>query len=339
MNSSSSGTVKCLGAAVLFGLVPSFLKFLMLNNVSQPVCIIVPNGISLALCGILSWARGRSCLTQQGNVWLLLLSGALGIGITPLLLTGAYQLIPIGRAIVLHFLYPTVVTLLSILFFKKKASPSVFCAAFLSFTGVAFLSLDSGALSGGTFAGVLLALASAFSYALFILGSERLQRNCDSTLTALFFMNLGSLLTGLIWALCGHSLAFPASARLWLVSIGHGLVEMAGYFLLSQGIRSVGAVTASFATLLEPLTAVLFGAVFFRESVSLASAAGIVMVLSAVWLNITSPVRSMSKLMLWMIIMNTAAGQKYGYPGLVKEFNPKVSSFIMRKRARPLSFH
>ncbi len=54
----------------------------------------------------------------------LLSIGLLGFSPTGLLLYGSYSYIPVGLATVLHFMFPAVVALASILFFKSKPNAS-----------------------------------------------------------------------------------------------------------------------------------------------------------------------------------------------------------------------
>ncbi len=340
MNKKTSyGTFLCIGAAALFGAVPTFLRTLLLSGVSQAACVIIPCIESIAICVLLCLHRHMRLFPGVKRTAQFILCGALGLGATPLLLTGAYRLIPTGAAIVIHFLYPTLVAVVCLIQSRHWPSPSLLCAAFLSVAGIAFTSLESGFFSSNSPVGCLCAFASAFSYCAFIIGSERLQDGSTSTLTALVYINIGGLLAGLLWSTTGNGISLPWSSSLWSISLGHGIVELICYYLLNRGIRYAGAVTASFATLIEPLTAIALGALLFDEPVTIQTSAGAIMVLSAVWLSVTSPVRAVSKVIFWMIVMNKQAGKRQGITESLSDgFNTKFSPSVMRRRARPLSY-
>lgn len=46
--------------------------------------------------------------------------------------------------------------------------------------------------------------------------------------------------------------------------LGAGLFNVGGYFLMMYGISRMGASTAAFVSMLEPIVSVVFGTIWFR---------------------------------------------------------------------------
>lgn len=77
----------------------------------------------------------------------------------------------------------------------------------------------------------------------------------------------------------------PSTLRLWgIYAVYSALIGMA-FACLDAGIGSVGAVAASFATLAEPVTAVLVGVLFSGDRVTRRMILGFCLILVSVWLN------------------------------------------------------
>ena len=129
------GTLFCIIAAVGFGILPTVQNELILHGIPRVSCILYSNACMLA--------GGLAACRQKG------LRAAL----------------PAGTATVIHFLYPTVVTVGSAVLFRNRMGPAALAAIALSIAGMACISLPGGA-GGGSGTGSLLALASSFTYAL-----------------------------------------------------------------------------------------------------------------------------------------------------------------------------
>ena len=100
------GTLFCIIAAVGFGILPTIQNELILHGIPRVSCILYSNACMLA--GGLAACRQkglRAALPAGKALWLGVI-GLMGMGLTPLLLTGAFAYIPVGTAIVIHFLYP-----------------------------------------------------------------------------------------------------------------------------------------------------------------------------------------------------------------------------------------
>lgn len=132
--------------------------------------------------------------------------------------------------------------------------------------------------------GALAGIASAVTFAFYLLASERLGKDLGSRLSQCIIVTISTVLLGigLVWfepqsiaALQSYDLQF------WLVraaiSLGAG---MFGILMLSASMRSISASTAGMITLLEIPGSVLIAIIFMHERLDMIQVLGIVLVIA-----------------------------------------------------------
>ena len=221
----------------------------------------------------------------------LCLMGILGMGATVFLLAGAFPLLSVGTATVVHFLYPTIVTIASILLFHKKFTVFSLAAILLSIGGMFMISLASGGTATNFTAGFLLAIGSAFTYSFYLVGNEYFRVGELPLWVALFYMAGASSLLFFIINCCTGGVVLPGSAAQWGMTLLYCTLIGLGYLLLNFGISKVGAVDASFATLFEPVTSVLCGVLFLHEKLTIYAVIGFLLIFCSVLSNFIMPGR------------------------------------------------
>ena len=88
-----------------------------------------------------------------------------------------------------------------------------------------------------------------------------------------------------ILTLVNGELTLPGTSPVWGVLFGLiGIGSMLAFFLVTVGIRIIGASNASFLNMLEPLTSLAVGAVLYQEIPSVISVAGCGLVIVSVCL-------------------------------------------------------
>ena len=200
--------------------------------------------------------------------------GALStMGVTTLFAV-SNKLTTAANAIVLQFTAPVFVILFMAVLFhvKPKKREVVTCA--VVFLGVCLFFVDG--LRRGSVAGDLAALLSGVCYAgVFMM-------NTAEKSDALSSCFLGQLAAGLVFTpfcLRETDFSLPAMATVLVLGV---LQVGAAYILLSVGIRSTGAVTASLITGLEPVMNPIWVALFYKERISGLAVVGAVIVVGAI---------------------------------------------------------
>jgi len=278
------GTLFCILAAVGFGILPTIQNELILHGIPRLSCILYSNTCMLAAALAVCGKKGLRARLPAAAAGKLALVGFMGMGLTPLLLTLAFAHIPVGTTTVIHFLYPTVVTVGSAVLFRKKLGGPALAAIFLSVAGMACISLPGGA-GGGSGIGYLLALASSFTYAFYIMGPALFGTGELPMPVSLVYMAGGNVVIFLAVSLCGGGLALPQTPGMWGLAVVY-CVMMAGCFaLLSCGIAMIGPVDASFSTLIEPVTSVVCSTLAYGDPLTVLSVLGFGLIFGSVWLN------------------------------------------------------
>lgn len=187
-----------------FGLAPLFTLLLLGVGYSSFEVLTYRWGVA-SLClgayGLLAGCDFRLGRRELGTVFLLSLFRAA----TSLSLVIAYQNIASGVASTIHFMYPLVVAVVMMCFFRERGSAWTFAAIGMSIVGAVLLSLGNVDFShGDTTLGIVSATVSVVAYGGYIVGVRRSRAvEIDSTVLtccvmafgALFFI-AGGLLTG-----------------------------------------------------------------------------------------------------------------------------------------------
>ena len=196
----------------------------------------------------------------------------------------AIAMMPLSTAAILLYTSPIWIMLMSMLFFREKLNGKKVAALVLAFAGCV---LVSGVTGGGiTPTGLLLGLGSGLGYGLYsILGTVALRKYSPYTVTAYTFLfaAVGS------WVICRPAdmlsifAAAPRLPELLLFSCLTALVTAVVPFLAyTLGLRSVEASKAGILATVEPMVATLIGITVFSEPLTVLSALGILLILSAV---------------------------------------------------------
>ena len=257
-----------------FGLAPLFTLLLLGVGYSSFEVLTYRWGVA-SLClgayGLLAGCDFRLGRRELGTVFLLSL-------------VIAYQNIASGVASTIHFMYPLVVAVVMMCFFRERGSAWTFAAIGMSIVGAVLLSLGNVDFShGDTTLGIVSATVSVVAYGGYIVGVRRSRAvEIDSTVLtccvmafgALFFI-AGGLLTG--------GVRLETDPHTWLYILGVAIPATAvSNMALVQAVKSIGPTLTSIFGAMEPLTAVVIGVWVFAEPFTAKGAAGILLIVAAV---------------------------------------------------------
>lgn len=278
------GILRIAVASLLFGVIPSANKYILLTGMPSECITCLSHAVISIGSMLLVWASGQSLKISFCQACQLLSLGAIGMGGTTFLISKATEIIPVGVATVLHFLYPTIVSVVMIVLFQQKMSPYKAAAIFCSICGMALITNlnDSGSFR---WTGVVLALCSSLTYSTYIIANEKGKINELPLAVKLIYTSMGSAATFGIVSFCKGTLMLPASGSAALMLIGvSGLGSLAAFYLITAGIRKIGASVASFVNMLEPVVGVVVSAIAYQEVPTVSMVVGMALVLSAIFL-------------------------------------------------------
>lgn len=206
------------------------------------------------------------------NRWILL--GALSVFGCNALFSIANKLTTAANAIVLQFTVPIFVLLFSLIFFHKKPTKLDVAACVVVFGGILFFFMDSLSMGGGL--GNAVALLSGIAYAGVFMMND--MPNGDA-ISSVFWGDVLSAVTGLPFLL--QETDFSVIPLFSLVVLGVFQVGVA-YILLTIGLKTTPAVTASLVSGIEPVLNPILVAVFYGETIGVFALVGAAIVICGV---------------------------------------------------------
>lgn len=274
------GILAVVASATILGVMPSMQKQLMVDGLPIFSLMLFTNLIiTLVTLGV-SLAKGRSLKVSRPQLLQVILMGLTGMVATAMLINTAYLFMPVGTVTMLHFLYPTVVCIVMGTLFKEGFSKLQVAAIVVSIAGMFFLTGKNGSLP---ILGIALAAISSLTYGSYLIANEKGPANDLPLEVKLFYVSLPGTLLFAVLAPATGNLAVPSSPVSWFqLIVCSGLATVGGYFLMMFGIQKLGASTASFLSMLEPVVSVVFGTIWFADPVTVGVVAGSALILTSV---------------------------------------------------------
>ncbi len=247
---------------------------------------------SVALLGFLWLARIPFARPTAGQWLRLALLGFFGIFFYNLCFFYGLQYINASRASLIVALNPAVIGLASWLLFKERLSrlKVIGILVCIAGAGVVIVSRNPQLLAAtpDAWIGDLLILGCVLSWGVYSLFSRRLNQSIGPLQTVTFSILLGTLMLWTLAAVRGEvSGAAVASLGMtqWLSLIYLGVLGSAlAYIGYYDGIRKIGATRSGVFIALNPLTAVLAGAILLGEQLTMPMCLGGVLILAGIWL-------------------------------------------------------
>ena len=260
------GILYVILASLLFGVTPLGNKFVLLTGMAAD-CVLFYQALTMIVGTALAIAVTRCSLRiPKKDILFLLFIGAVGMGATDYLLNLSYGYLQVSTVVMLHFLYPTIVLLVSALLFRQKVSKVTAGAVVLSVAGLVLVTDFSGGMNP---VGAALALGSAAAYAFFVLANDFGEVNRNALVVKLFYLSVGAAAVyGVKTVACGN-FSLPVDGKTALALIGLvGVGSLVGFYFITAGVKIVGAGKAAFLNMLEPITGILGGVFFYHEALS-----------------------------------------------------------------------
>ena len=170
-----------------------------------------------------------------------------------------------GLSMVIFFSYPVFVMTLSWIFQKKKISKF----SFYSFCGIilGLILLGQGEDSRFHWLGLVLAIISAFLYAVYVYLSEGISKQVDPKI-ATFIVSFSSTVAFFVLACVDQSFTYPIDMRSIVDILILGIFCTAlPILLLLEGMKEIDATQASILSVAEPIVTLLIGYLLLNETI------------------------------------------------------------------------
>ena len=264
-------------SAASFGAMAIFARLAMVEGVDVPTMLFLRFTVAGGLLAAFMVMSGRSWPTGR-NLWVLILMGAVGYVGQSFCFFSALGHASAGLVALLLYLYPFIVTVLSVLFLGERLTPLRLGAVLAALCGTALI-LGSGI--EGSPLGIGFGLAAALIYSVYILVGGRVLREEDPLAAATVVMLAAAAVFGARMLL--QVPALPATPKAWAAVLAIALVStivaMVGFF---AGLRRLGAADAATLSTLEPVVTFVLAALVLGEPVGPLQVLGGGIVLAAV---------------------------------------------------------
>lgn len=212
----------------------------------------------------------------------LVMLGFIGYYLSSFLDFLGLQTISAGLERLILFLSPTFVLLITALYFKRAIAGKQWLALGLSYVGVVLVFLQDLSFSGeGVLMGAGFVLASAFSYAFYLIGSGELIKRVGATRLVAYAMTVSSVFT-LIQFFWAHS--WDGLHQVWPVyqlSFIHATVNtVAPTFMIMWAVARIGAPMTAQLGLIGPVSVLFLAAWLLDEPITSMQLLGTVFVLT-----------------------------------------------------------
>ena len=195
---------------------------------------------------------------------------------------GALRYIPAATMIFLFYTYPAWVTVISAMRGKEPLTGRRLLALLLSLAGIAVMvGLPGTGTSSVATPGVLLALAGALLYALYIPMINHLGRELPPALTATYATTGAGIILTVVAAISGGFARHPASVWLMVVLLAV-LCTVIAFTCFLRGLAALGPVRTAIVSTVEPFWGSLLGAVVLAQPLAARTLTGGVLVAAAV---------------------------------------------------------
>lgn len=284
----SAGVALCLISAVGFGLMAIFAKQAYAAGLSVTALL----AARFVLAASLFWAivavrgrirartaRARPARPPRRVVIACLALGAVGYAAQAGLFFSALEQIDASLTSLLLYSYPALVFCGAVALGREHVTPWKALALGLASAGAALVLLGGGTRGLET-TGVLLALASGATYAIYILVAEDVVRRIDAVLLGAFVAT-GAAVTFLAAGAVGGALQFTAAGWLWIGALAT-LSTVLPIVTFMLGVERVGASTASIVSTFEPVVTVALAVALYGDALGPLQALGGALVLAAV---------------------------------------------------------
>lgn len=282
-NERIKGYIFVILSAVLYGMYPIASKFAYSGG-ATPTDLLLLKGtalLPLALMGFLNKKTDmriekEGCKKTLLNIAVLAAAGAV---LTPLLLLTSYTLIPAGTATVIHYSYCALTLVICVVIYKDKLDPVKLLCVMLCLSGVFLLYSPK---VEGSLTGMLVALASAFTFAFYTVFLDKSGLHSMGPVKLQFYILCVSVPVSVIYAAVTNTFSFKMSAPAWGAALAYYMIGAAlASVFFQMGVHRIGPERSAILSTIEPLTSVILGVTLFGEELTWRSAAGMAVIIAA----------------------------------------------------------
>ena len=228
-------------------------------------------------------------LSSFDEIWKVVLLSFLRAMTSITLLIG-YANIASGIASTINFMYPVIVAMCMMIFYREDRAWANVFAIIISIIGVYLMANGDGLViqGGNTTLGLVCSIISAFSFAAYFIAMKKTRADKIESVKFTTWMMMLCAVYFIIGAfIVDGKITLATDIKSWLNILGLGLwATMVSNFTGVKAVRRIGPTLTSILGALQPLTAVILGILFLDEHLGPRTLIGISLILVAVFIII-----------------------------------------------------
>lgn len=277
------GLLMAIVSSATFGLLPLFSIPSMESGVNLNSLLFYRFGIATVAMGLTARISGVSLRIGWKDLRTLMLV-SIGYCCCSIFLTMSYDYMPSGVATTIFFLFPILVALMMVIFYKERLSGKVIVAALLALGGVYLLQ---GVGSGGSieWEGIIVIICAMLAYASYIVFLNHSRAKDVPNMRAMFYIFLCAFLINTVKLLImdgPHICPVPNGRTLFLILLLGLIPTMVADLILICAVKIVGSTTVALLSCMEPITAYIVGVLVFGEEFHPIQLAGVAVIIISV---------------------------------------------------------
>ncbi|MGI8844041.1 MAG: DMT family transporter [Gemmatimonadaceae bacterium] len=281
------GALEVLGAAACFSALPIF-TIIATERGGASLETALAGRYLLGAVALLAIAGAAVRLkVERGELWRMVLLGGMGQAAIAWLALSALAYLPAATMVFLFYTFPAWVAVIAAVRRTEPLTPMRIVALVLALGGIWALV---GSPWAGTLhpAGILLTLAAALTYAVYIPFIGSLQRNVGPVIASMY-VSLGAGLTFLLGGMLSGRITTISTTEAWIGIVGMAIVSTAAAFILFlRGLALLGPVRTAIVSTGEPFFVTILGVLVLDQAASRAILLGGALVAAAVILIATA---------------------------------------------------
>lgn len=270
-----------VSSMLIFGTIGIFRRYIPVSSDFLAFSRGVLGGLFLLCFMKLKHKTVREKLPANTSIWLAV-TGAV-MGINWILLFEAYNHTTVSIATLCYYMQPTIVMLLSPIFFKEKLTLKNGICASVAIIGMALVSgvIGGGGEKSGNITGILLGLGAAAFYSAVVIMNKRIagidayQKTTIQLFSAGLVMIPYMLLKG---GFGSEGFSMNTVILLLIVGIVHTGIAYVLYFGSMDGLKAQSVAIFSY---IDPVSALLFSALLLKEPLNAIGIIGAIMIIGS----------------------------------------------------------
>ncbi len=279
MSDTLRGTVYSILSACCFAVLAIFIPYALAGGANTVTIMATRFPVAaVALWGMVIYRKLP--LAPLSTAVAIMLVGALGYGVTSAFLVQAVHRTGAGMAALLLYLYPAMVTVLTIALGMELFSRNKLLALILSFSGMVIVL--GGNAAELDYMGVLFGVLCAVFYTFYITAGAHFTKNVEPLVSTALIVS-GAAILYIVSALVSGDYTTGISMTAWLAIVGCAIFcTFFSIMFLFEGIRLIGPSKVSIISTIEPVITIILAVILFNETFVPVQLLGVAMVLGSI---------------------------------------------------------